>query len=474
MTNPNDEFASDNDFDTDLGFDAGEPDKGARNNALLKIGMIAGGLVVVLVGIFMLGGTSEPQVKSSVSAPATDSVGGEKADPTPEYREAVEAVNNQRLQNAKETGGSVLPISPDPAQEQLQVRVTNPEEDAAERLRRIQAEYDRAREQEQSQVNVQQQQAEAQARAQAVQGMSQAMSSYLSSASSLRQPARISEMDVAFTTAQGTGSAGSGGVGSGMGSATASGTGASVPKTILPAATIEYGQLLIEANTDAPGPVLALIASGKLSGSRLLGSFQKTDEYLTLNFNQLVTKDGRAIPVQAIVLDPDTTLPGMVTEIDRRYFQRYILPAAAEFVSGVGQALAETQQETTQTSSSTTTTSNEPDFSDAIAQGISDSFDGLSEAITEEGRRTQPMLRIAAGTPVGILFTDAVLDQTNAERAADLNVQSILNAQQQGLGQLYMPGFTQNPGTTGYQLPSGNVMNMMGTDGGSQPVTAGQ
>ncbi len=462
MTSPNDEFTPDEDFDTDLGFDGDEPDNGVRNNPLVKIGVIEGALIIVVIGIFMMGGSSNPEIKSTVAAPSGDVIGGVKTAPSPEMREAIEAVNNQRLEKATEDGGSVLPLSTDPGQEQLQTRVINPDEDAAERLRRIQAEYDRAREQEQAQTNVQQQQAEAQARAQAVQGMSQAMSSYLSSASSLRQPARMSEMDVAFSTVQDT-TVGANQTGTGQGAgATSTTAGATVPKTIIPAATIEYGQLLIEANTDAPGPVLALIASGKLSGARLLGSFQKTDEYLTLNFNQLVTKDGRAIPVQAIVLDPDTTLPGMVTEINHRYFERYILPAASEFVSGVGQALAQTQQSSTQTASSTTTTSDDPDFSEAIAQGIGDSFDGLSQAITESGRKVEPMLRIAAGTPIGILFTDAVLDQTNAERAADQNVQAILNARQQGLGQLYMPGYTQNDGMTGFQVQP-QISPFMGT-----------
>ena len=455
MTDPNDAIDPNEDFDTDLGFDVGEPDKGSRNNALMKIGLIAGGIVIVLIVIFSMGGSSGPQTRSTVAAPATETGKAANTNPTPEYREAVEERNKQRIEDAQQTGKSVMPLSVDPAQEQLRTSIPKPEEDPAERLRRIQAEYDRAREQEQLKANAQQAQANAQARAQALQAMSQAMSSYLSSASGLRQPAHISEIGVSFTTAQQGGGSGNGsGTGTGgMGTTGADGSTQNVPKTLLAAATIEYGQLLIEANTDVQGPVLALMASGKLSGSRLLGSFQKTDQYITLNFNQLVTKDGRAIPVQAIALDPDTTLPGMVTEIDHRYFERYILPAAAQFVSGVGSALAETQQQTTQTASSTVTTSKSPDFSEAIAQGIGDSFDGLSQIIQDEGRRTRPMLRIAAGTPIGILFTDAVVDQTNAERAADANIQAVLNSQKQGLGQLYMPGYTQNPATTGYQLP---------------------
>jgi hypothetical protein len=73
----------------------------------------------------------------------------------------------------------------------------------------------------------------------------------------------------------------------------------------------------------------------------------------------------------------------MITEIDRKYFERYIIPAAADFISGVGEAIAKTKESTTQTSSSTTTTNNDPKFNEAIAQGISDGFSGLSDAIKE-------------------------------------------------------------------------------------------
>src|SRR5690606_12018046 len=53
-----------------------------------------------------------------------------------------------------------------------------------------------------------------------------------------------------------------------------------IENIIIPAGTIEYAQLVTEANTDAPGPVMAQIASGPLAGARLIGSFQSTDNYL--------------------------------------------------------------------------------------------------------------------------------------------------------------------------------------------------
>jgi intracellular multiplication protein IcmE len=183
-----------------------------------------------------------------------------------------------------------------------------------------------------------------------------------------------------------------------------------VENIILPAGTIEYGQLLIEANTDAPGPVLAQIVSGPLRGSRVLGSFTSTDEYLTLEFSQLVL-DGISYQVQAVAIDPNTTLPGIITEIDRKYFTRVILPMAAEFVTGFTDAISESGSTSVFISDSSVTQSTEDkDSRQEVSSGISEAGDKLSEILEEEADRAQPMLRVAAGTPLGVLFVQPVTD----------------------------------------------------------------
>jgi intracellular multiplication protein IcmE len=189
-----------------------------------------------------------------------------------------------------------------------------------------------------------------------------------------------------------------------------------VENILLPAGTIEYGQILIEANTDAPGPILAQIYTGPLKGARVLGNFQSTDEYIMLSF-QMIIIDGINYPIQAVAIDPDTTLPGVITEIDNRYFKRIVLPMAAEFVKGLTEAISESGTTTVVISGETVTEStSDRDSEQEVASGISEAGEKLSEILEEEADSTQPMLRVAAGTPVGILFvapvTDSNLDQT--------------------------------------------------------------
>jgi len=109
-------------------------------------------------------------------------------------------------------------------------------------------------------------------------------------------------------------------------------------EVLLSAGSIEYAQLLTEANTDVPGPILAQIVTGPFQGARLIGTFEETYNYLTLNFDTVVL-DGVDYSVDAVAIDPETTLPGVVTDINRRYFTRVVLPVAAEFIAGFADAL---------------------------------------------------------------------------------------------------------------------------------------
>jgi intracellular multiplication protein IcmE len=178
-----------------------------------------------------------------------------------------------------------------------------------------------------------------------------------------------------------------------------------VPAEIfVPAGEVYYAQTLTEANTDAPGPVLAQILQGPLKGSRLIGAFSENEEYLTIDFNKVVYKE-RTISIDAIALDEDTTLTGVVTDIDHRYFKRVILPAAAAFVEGFGSAVAETGSTSVAVTGETVTTSEEDlNTREELMKGVEESTSIISEFLQEEADRTEVMIKVAAGTPIGVLF----------------------------------------------------------------------
>jgi len=186
---------------------------------------------------------------------------------------------------------------------------------------------------------------------------------------------------------------------------------ADIIETILiPAGEINYAQIMIEANSDVPGPVLAQLMSGPLVGSRIIGSFTVQDEYLILSFNTIVI-DGISSPISAVAIDPNTTLPGVATEVNRRYWQRVFLPAAARFIEGIGSAIAE-DTETTVTVSGDTVIQEQSalDFEQELGRGVEEGFEEIADFMDEEADRIQVEVRVSRGTPIGVFFTEPVTE----------------------------------------------------------------
>src|SRR5690606_11456478 len=180
------------------------------------------------------------------------------------------------------------------------------------------------------------------------------------------------------------------------------------PKPIISAGTIAYAQILTEANSDVPGPVLAEIASGPLAGGRALGSFQAAEEHLVIQFNRIV-KDGVEYPVQAYALDPGTTLPGMASDVNNHYFSRIFLPAAAEFVSGFAEAATQKDTNITVNNGTVVQETSDLDTKEELLKGVNEAGQKMAEVIDEDADRPRT-IRLYAGTRIGVLFLNSVVD----------------------------------------------------------------
>ncbi len=164
---------------------------------------------------------------------------------------------------------------------------------------------------------------------------------------------------------------------------------------------------MTEANSDAPGPVLARISNGPLKGNKIIGTFEENEEYLTLNFNTIVVK-GVSQSVNAVALDPKTTLPAVATEVDHRYFKRFIMPAAARFIQGMGDAIAQREQSVTVNNGTTTSTQADLKPREELAAGLAEGTQEIADQLEEIGQNTKVLVKVHAGTPIGILFLEPV------------------------------------------------------------------
>lgn len=423
MTNNDDNDLDVENFDDEGGFDDFSK-KGTigdlwRNNPMVKIGVILAAFAIIVGGIILFGGGDDKKQTSFMAAGSNVSEAPAVSETSESYRQALEEKNEQMAEDALRSSGSAIPIPVEPPKGSIPVPVEEASgEDPLDRWKRMQEE--RVRQQEMlSQAQPQQQNVPppVDTKTPAVNAMAQSMATQMQAVlqnQKIPEPKNKKITSIGFVEAtekkkqekleaQQRSMAATQAQSMAMGAE-------QVENIILPAATIEYGQLLIEANTDAPGPVLAQIVSGPLRGSRVLGSFTSTNEYLTLNFSQLVL-DGISYQVEAIAIDPGTTLPGLITEIDRKYFTRIVLPMAAEFISGLADAISESGSTSVFISdSSVTQSTSDKDSRQEVASGVSEAGDRLSKILEKEGDGAKPMLRVAAGTPLGVLFLAPVTD----------------------------------------------------------------
>jgi intracellular multiplication protein IcmE len=406
-----------------------------KNNPLIKIGMVVAGLIVIVGLIMMFGGEKEKLADSSVpqGAGAELKEAPGLSEVSPEMRQALEDDNQQRMEEALQTGQSVLPTPIDPPKERLPVPTdTSAEEDPLLRWRQMQEERLQT---EQQTLDAAQQTggdpAQPPAPDPALGALTAAMQAQMGqvlgedkTGSSIQYMEVTNLADLlAAMQAQQQGGAAQGQQAMDLQMIQAqlgpdeiidpqTGQIIKAPKISIKAGSIEYAQMITEANSDIPGPVVAMLASGKYSGSRMLGSFERKDKLLVISFNTLVDKKGVAIPIEAYALDPGTTLGGLATEVDQRYWKRVILPAAADFVQGLGEAVAESGSSTVTVSGDTVIEEqNDIDTRQELYKGVERGAERVSELLDDEADKTEILVRVAAGTPMGVLFTQSVTDQ---------------------------------------------------------------
>lgn len=196
-------------------------------------------------------------------------------------------------------------------------------------------------------------------------------------------------------------------------------------KTYIPAGSVLYGQMLTEANSDVPGPILGQMLSGPLAGARLVGSFQTFRNHLVIEFKTISFRR-KTIKASILALDPNTTLGGVASEVDPRYLTRVILPAAAEFLKGFSSALSEDQTSVAVTGTGSTqitqSSTQEKTTKDALFDGMEKASDRVTQFMNEEASATKRLVRVAVGTPIALLFVKAVTE-CDLNEGCKVNVQ---------------------------------------------------
>lgn len=426
---------------------------------LLLVG--GGAIASAALGVFNSDNGAKP-AKSVVQQGAQISAtpGGEAP---PAFQEAVNEASAQRAQNAARQGGSALPT---PMGNTTQMTNMDPSAQASDdplaefRAQQAAAQEPAAPAVQQRQNNNQQQQRVGGNQQPMVNGeppldqnLAQAMQQQMQSIMGSWAPTNSKIIKVTANEPTG-GQNGTGGTGQQQQQQQFD-----FGKTLIQAGTINYGQMIMEANSDVPGPIMVQILSGPFSGARAIGRFSVQNDYLVMQFN-LVNFKGKDYPVDILALDPDTTLGGMATETDQRYWSRVFLPAAAEFVSGFAQGFTQADQNVYIQDGVVVSQRAGGSLRKGLGQGAQEAGDRVSTIINDQASKVKPLVKVAAGTPIGLFFTRTVTENTppNPQQQVSTYPQNgimgqtggINPYQQQGQNGYGMTGYGTNGYGTGY------------------------
>lgn len=387
-----------------------------RNNPLVKAGSVLI-IAALLIGIVIFFGMERKRPDQSLVASGADITQAPgTAEVSPRIREAIEEVNQAEVERAQREGDSALPIQVSPPSEALPIPAEDQEmEDPLQRWRKLQEER-LQKELERTEV-VEPAPPVDRGPDPAIGALAEAMSQQMQSILERQGQQNFGYKIIADQEFIDALTAASDEDFSDFDDSDFDDGGfddTPMATPLVPAGEIEYGQMITEANSDVPGPVLALITSGPLRGSRLIGSFnvQEQGDMLSLTFNTVVYK-GQSIGVEAIAIDPKTTLPGMATDVDHRYLRRVILPAAAAFIEGAASAISQSGLTTVTVEGSTVAeNSQSPNSRQEIASGIEEAGEEVRDMIEEEADNTKVLVRIETGTPLGILFLQPVMEES--------------------------------------------------------------
>lgn len=177
---------------------------------------------------------------------------------------------------------------------------------------------------------------------------------------------------------------------------------------LIPAGRGVYAHPVLALSSDETGPVILQADSGPIAGDRMIGTFAKQANRLIIHVSTII-HEGETIGCDGVVTAPDTMESAVASAVDEHYIARFLLPAAAAFVQGLGQALATTSDTTAVLSplgGATTTTLLTLNQQLGVAAGAA--AQQVGSTLTQEAPKG-PTISLAANVAVGVMFLSNVV-----------------------------------------------------------------
>jgi intracellular multiplication protein IcmE len=184
-------------------------------------------------------------------------------------------------------------------------------------------------------------------------------------------------------------------------------TRAAAGQILVPAGRGVYAHPVLALSSDETSPVVMQADSGPIAGDRMIGTFAKEANRLIIHISTII-HNGEPIGCDGVVTAPDTMEASVASQVDEHYVARFLLPAAAAFVQGLGQAIATTSNTTAVLSplgGATTTTHLNLNQQLGVAAGAA--AQQVGSTIDQEAPKG-PTISLEATVAVGVMFLSNV------------------------------------------------------------------
>jgi len=184
-------------------------------------------------------------------------------------------------------------------------------------------------------------------------------------------------------------------------------------RVLVPAGRGIYAHTVSATNSDLGGEIILEADSGPLAGDRMKASVGRAGGHLNrlvVRVDQVFHKnDPTPIQVEGMVVAPDTMEAAVASSVDQLYVERFVLPAAAAFVQGLGQAI----EMTSNTTGSIGALGNvnyvqSLNFPQQLGVAAGAAASQVNSALMQQ-MPTQPRVNLAAQVSVGVIFMSDVV-----------------------------------------------------------------
>ncbi len=183
-------------------------------------------------------------------------------------------------------------------------------------------------------------------------------------------------------------------------------------RVLMPALRWSMAQTVVATETGPDGnggQVVVEMTSGPLNHARLLGTAQRRGDLMGVSLTQL-SWQGRTLPVDAVLVSPETRETAVASSVDHHYGARLLYPSLAAVASGAGQAIALSGSSQASSAFGTASTYKNLNTGEIVGVGVGAAGNNLQQVLNEMAPKG-PTVKLDAGVPVGVMFLKDVVDK---------------------------------------------------------------